>query len=269
MCAAAMPSRAAMGLRILAIAGGVPPAEAAPAADLRLPDLRQLPPSQVQVRAAPEGRVVLAFRSAVANVGRGPLLVRGERGRGEATMRADQLIRRDGGPPLVRRGVGRIAFVPGGHNHWHLAGFERFELRDPATGRRVARDHKTGFCLGDRFVVRPPVPCASADPVISHNCSRGSPGIRGVTMGITVGWADDYKAFLEDQFVDITAVRPGRYVLVHRADPARRLRVGDRRDDVASALVALRRRAGDALPSAVVLASCPGSDGSPGRPCRP
>jgi hypothetical protein len=183
-------------------------------------------------------------------------------------MRADQIVRRDEGPPLVRRGIARFAFMPGGHNHWHLSGFERFELRDPVTGRRVARDHKTGFCLGDRFRARPAVPGTSDEPIISHSCWEGLPGARRLVMGITVGWADDYKAYLEDQLVDITDVRPGRYVLVHRADPTRRLRVGDRKDDVASALIVLEGQGPGRLPSVRVLARCAATDGSPSRPCR-
>jgi len=79
-------------------------------------------------------------------------------------------------------------------------------------------------------------------------------------MGIDVGYADDYAAFVEFQYVDITRVRPGSYLLVHRADPDQRLLVGDRADDVSYALVRLTApaRAG-ALPGAKVLATSVGS----------
>lgn len=135
---------------------------------------------------------MLAFASAVVNVGEGPLLVRGTRPSGAATMIADQLVQRDDGAQERRTAAGTLRFAPGGHNHWHLAGFQRFELRDPAGGRRVARDHTTGFCRGDRFRSRPPVPGSPRSPVINHNCARARPGARRLTMGITPGWGDDY-----------------------------------------------------------------------------
>jgi Lysyl oxidase len=234
-----------------------------------LPDLRQVVPYELEVRRASKGRVVLAFASAVENVGRGALVVRGTRRSGEDTMRADQLVDLRGGSRAARAGIGTLRFVPGGHNHWHFTGFQRFELRNPATGERVARDNKTGFCLGDRFPAAPPVAASSPMPVINHNCSRGRPGANRLTMGITPGFGDDYKAYLEDQFVEITRVPPGRYVLVHRADPERRLAVADRADDLASVLIQLGRAPAGGVPSVRVLAKCPGRDGTSAAPCRP
>jgi Lysyl oxidase len=262
-------------LLCLAAVGAVAGATAAAAGphggtdDRLLPDLRQVVPYGLEIRRASKGRVVLAFASAVENVGDGSLLVRGVRRPGERTMRAAQLVERSGGSPLVREGIGTLRFVPGGHNHWHFAGFERFELRDPSTGQRVARDNKTGFCLGDRFPAKPAVRGASKAPKINHNCSRGLPGTRRILMGIAPGWGDDYAAYLEDQFVEITDVPAGRYVLVHRADPEKRLAVADRSDDVASALIELgEREAASGLPTVRVVKECPGRDGSVDSPCR-
>ena len=89
-------------------------------------------------------------------------------------------------------------------------------------------------------------------------------------MGIDVGYADDYAAYLEFQYIDITTVPPGRYVVVHQADPHRRLVVGDRSQDTASALIdiAPAARRGSA-PRVTTLASCPGLDGGPDQPCVP
>lgn len=236
-------------------------------ADLRLPDLRQVVPSGLVTRSAPGGRVVLAFSSAVENIGKGPLLVRGQRETGELRMRADQLVERADGTRIARRGIGKLGFFPGGHNHWHFMGFQRFELRDTA-GKRVARDHKTGFCLGDRFPSKRPVPGTSKSPVINHNCSRGLRGTTRLLMGIAPGWGDDYAAYLEDQFVEITGVSPGRYVLVHRADPSEVLQVADdRSDDVAGVLIELGKPGRNGLPTVRVLKGCPGRDGSPQLPC--
>jgi hypothetical protein len=89
-------------------------------------------------------------------------------------------------------------------------------------------------------------------------------------MGIDVGYADDYAAYLEFQYIDITSVPPGRYVVVHRADPQGVLAVGDRTDDVASTLIDIApvARRGQ-VPNVTTLASCPASDGGPTQPCVP
>ena len=243
----------ALGVVVAAVAGGQ-----VTGAEL-LPDLRQEPPSQVAVRRD-GGKVVLVFRSAVGNVGQGPLIVNGRRARGQRLMTATQeLVRADGSVAQVPLST-RLKYQPGGHNHWHFLGFNRFDLRSAGTGARVGRSNKVGFCLGSRYQVDPPVPGTAAVPVINHNCGRFLPGLMPMRLGIDVGYADDYAAFVEFQYVDITRVRPGRYLLVHRADPDQRLLVGDRADDVAYALIRLAApaRAG-ALPGVKVLATSVGT----------
>ena len=37
-----------------------------------------------------------------------------------------------------------------------------------------------------------------------------------IVEGITVGWGDNYPANIEGQYIDITGIAPGRYLLVHR-----------------------------------------------------
>lgn len=243
----------ALGVVVTAVAGG-----AVTGGEL-LPDLRQEPPSQIAVRRD-KGRAVLVFRSAVQNVGQGPLVVNGQRSRGRRLMTVNQeLTRADGS--VVRVPIGaHIKYEPSWHRHWHLLAFDRFDLHDPSTGRRVARSNKVGFCLGSRYVVDPGVPGTRAAPVINHNCGRLLPGLMRMRMGIDVGYADDYAAYVEFQYIDLTGVRPGRYLLVHQADPDARLLVGDRADDTAYALVDLTapRRSG-ALPGVAVVATSVGA----------
>lgn len=243
----------ALAVVVAAVAGGQ-----VTGAEL-LPDLRQEPPSQVAVRRDGD-KTVLVFRSAVGNVGQGPLIVNGRRARGERLMGATQeLLRADGSVVRVPL-VTRLTYQPGGHNHWHLLGFNRFDLRSAATGARVGRSQKVGFCLGSRYQVSPPVPGTADVPVFNHNCGRFLPGLMTMRMGIDVGYADDYAAFVEFQYIDITRVRPGRYLLVHQADPDQRLLVGDRSDDVAYALVQLMPRARTGtLPRVKVLATSVGA----------
>src|SRR5215218_1835826 len=117
-----------------------------------LPDLDQeIPANLVVTLAGPRRKptYVLGFRSAVGNVGDGPLIISGHRpDRGIDTMIADQEIVRRGGPQGVERGVGRLRYVVSpDHRHWHLLKFERYELRTPGGAVARVRDRKTGFCL--------------------------------------------------------------------------------------------------------------------------
>jgi len=242
-----------LGVVVAAVAGG-----AVTGSEL-LPDLRQEVPSQVAVRRD-HGRPVLVFRSAVGNVGQGPLVLNGRRARGQRLMDVTQELRRADGTVVQVPISARMKFQPGWHDHWHVLGFNRFDLRDPATGQRVARSNKVGFCLGGRYQVTPEVPGTPASPAINHNCGRGLTEITRMRMGIDVGYADDYAAYVEFQYIELARVAPGRYLLAHQADPDAHLIVGDRADDTAYALIDLtapRRRGG--LPAVSVVATSVGT----------
>jgi len=233
-----------------------------------LPDLHQLPPYGISARRAPHGRVVLTFASAVGNGGQGPLILNGTRDRRRTVMTINQEIVQTDGTRVRIPIAGGMRYTPFGHNHWHFLQFDAFELRDPVRGVLVSEGHKVGFCLGSRFTMEPPVPGAPAVPAINTNCGRFLPGLTRMRMGIDVGYADDYAAYLEFQYIDITHVPAGRYVVVHRADPQKRLVVGDRSDDVASTLIEIGATAGRGkVPSVTTLAECAATSGAPDQPC--
>lgn len=235
-----------------------------------LPDLKQEAPYDISARMAPRGRVVLTFASAVGNVGQGPLILNGHRDRTTKVMTVTQEVVHADGTREQLPVQGGMRYTPFGHNHWHFLKFDAFELHDPTTGAQVAVGHKIGFCLGSRYTVDPLPPGAPATPAINTNCGRFLPGLTRMRMGIDVGYEDDYAAYLEFQYIDITAVPPGRYVVVHRADPQGRLAVGDRADDVASTLIDIAPATRRGTPPAVTtLASCPARDGGPSQPCVP
>src|SRR3954471_7529214 len=137
----------------------------------RLPDLDQEVPSGLVITTKhSDGRriYVLGFRSAVRNIGDGPLTFEADRAGPETdTMTADQVIERDGGPKEVVPGVGKVRYVVSpDHRHWHLLGFDHYKLRRAGHGSAVVRDRKTGFCLGDRYAVPGRrLPSAAPEPV--------------------------------------------------------------------------------------------------------
>ena len=237
----------------------VGPEAAGTAARPLLPDLDQALPQAVAVRAR-GARELLVFGSAVDNVGAGPLVVEARRpSRAAGVMTAAQAIPRSDGSrayrelgPLVRYERAET------HSHWHLHGFARYELRSADGSARLLRARKAGFCLGDRYEAsgrmrlrgEPPA------PVWTDECGKGRPDLLRLTEGISVGYGDDYAPFREGQFVEVTTLPAGRYVLVHLANPGRLLRESDYGNNAASVLLALRRPPGG-TPTVDVLARCP------------
>jgi hypothetical protein len=144
-----------------------------------LPDLDQATPFGVSV-VKRGGRSLLVFGSAVDNVGRGPVVVEGRRVRG--VMRTWQVV----GGRRIALPV-RLRYVRSEtHRHWHLQGFERYELRR-VDGTLVGRDRKTGFCLRDAYETR----ALGRLPVWTDECARGQPDAQLVLQGISPGFGDD------------------------------------------------------------------------------
>jgi hypothetical protein len=90
------------------------------------------------------------------------------------------------------------------HGHYHFNSFAVYRLRD-GTGRVVRTGSKLGFCLMDS--IRPDT---NANPNPRYNCSN---------QGIQAGWADIYSSFLTGQWIVITGLPAGQYVLEVEVDP--------------------------------------------------
>jgi hypothetical protein len=198
----------------------VAPTGAAAAAPL-LPDLTQETPYQLGV-VTDGTHYHLGFGSAVYNYGDGPLRIEGSRdSQDDPTMTATQYIDQDDDGDQVQRGaIGELRYVDAiTHRHWHYLKFDTYSLRRP-DGSLARPDQKTGFCLGDR--IKAPVigPLPNMHPYQEYggNCGYDSPELMRVEEGIAVGYGDNYDPNLEGQFVDITHVPAGRYVLVHRVN---------------------------------------------------
>jgi hypothetical protein len=89
------------------------------------------------------------------------------------------------------------------HQHWHFEQFAAYNLLD-TSNNIVATGHKVGFCLEDVVAVPGTVTPAK------YTCSY---------QGIQRGWADVYQAGLPCQYIDITGVPPGSYVLQMIVNP--------------------------------------------------
>lgn len=161
-------------------------------------------------------------------------------------MSVRQVVLRSDGSRRAYATPGELRYVRSEtHAHWHLLGFERYELRALA-GRLVAPDRKTGFCLGDRYQTDrgETLPGEPARAVWTQECGRGQPQRLVLRQGLSPGFGDDYVPRLEGQFVDVTGLEPGRYRLVHRVNVDRALRESDYANNSASVVVVIERRGG-------------------------
>jgi Lysyl oxidase len=237
----------------------VPATAAAKPRDL-LPDLVQGLPTPISALlddSTGTRQTRLVFGSTIANVGEGPLILRARRAPGASTMAAHQVIRRSDGSSYVRRQVaGTLKFViASDHRHWHLLGIDRYELWTGNASRRLRRDRKQGFCLGDRYQLYPGrrLPRQPRRPAYPGFCGKDRPDLTHIVEGITVGWGDSYLANIEGQYIDITGVTPGRYLLVHRIRRGGLLEVNPY-NDVSCAAIELRAPSTADAPPTVIVA---------------
>ena len=149
-----LPVIIALALAGAAVASSAGGPQGLSAASQLLPDLDQEAPWNLEVTGSEaRGGYRLGFSSAVRNVGAGPLIVSGRRRAATPTMTVDQLVEQKDAPIAVVEDVGRMRYVRSpDHEHWHLLGFERYELR------RAVREGTGGHRPEDRVLPRRPVP---------------------------------------------------------------------------------------------------------------
>jgi hypothetical protein len=224
----------------------------------------QLRVERVQTAAATSFR--LRFRAAVFDSGEGPLMIFARRAaQREPTMTVSQVVTLADGRALTYPRAGAMRFeATAMHGHWHYLDFERYALLGRAGGAALARGHKAGFCLGDRYRVSPAV---TTFPVfLFETCDRGRPNVLSTGAGISVGFGDDYPANVAGQYLDVTHLRSGHYALVNQVNPRRLLRESSYSNDTASLLIDLSwPRGRSAAPLVRVRAACPA--GTRQAPC--
>lgn len=120
-----------------------------------------------------------------------------------------------GGPPTVQ------FETADDHLHFHLKDAAEYTLWNEGKTAQVALAQKTeaGFCLEDTIQM-PGAGPRRYSVSQSGFCWQTRPsGQTTLTMGITPGWKDEYHDRLTYQWVDVSSVQPGRYVLAGRVDP--------------------------------------------------
>ena len=187
---------------------------------LLLPDLRTFPPANVEVRSQPNGRV-LRFSNTVWNAGEGPLELRGVTD--VATRRIHVFQHAFTARGLTEEWhVGEFLWHPT-HTHWHLEGFAVYQLWSINQAGEMevlaASSDKVSFCLIDTDIAAPDNDLRPPSRQYT-GCGRGR-------QGLSVGWGDTYRSYLDGQSLPLDSVGDGLYALVSIANPEGRLRESD------------------------------------------
>ncbi|MGH2996378.1 MAG: lysyl oxidase family protein [Gaiellaceae bacterium] len=233
-----------------------------------LPDLEQRPPADLSVRTVLRGKrrhFLLGFDSATDNVGLGPVVITARRpSRRIPFMRASQVVRLAAGGTrrtFPRVGLLRYVYSPT-HSHWHVMGFQRYELRRASDYALLLRDRKSGFCLADHYAHAPGrVLNKPNGPVFKGYCEQGRPEAVAVHQGTSVGYTDRYPSHFHGQNLDLTGVAAGEYILIHRANRSYLFRELRYENNAASLRIKIGWPKGRrARPSLRILSTCPDSD---------
>lgn len=91
------------------------------------------------------------------------------------------------------------------HQHYHsMDEFSHYDLIEVSTGRKVAEGHKASFCLEDTT--------CDFGHLKRYACTAH-------TQGLSPGCYDTYNADIDCQWIDITDVKPGNYILKLQVNP--------------------------------------------------
>ncbi len=164
------------------------------------------------------------FETAAANLGKGPLEIAYRVEPPETN--AYQVIHRKGGTTTDRFAVAS-EFHPT-HAHFHFEDFYVTRLWKYAGGRKVGRKPitsgtKNGFCPEDSGGAQRNYSCLAS--------YRMGPSGPEQVVGISSGSYDTYRVHIPDQYLEITDVPDGRYVLEIELDPDDNVAESNERDN--------------------------------------
>lgn len=174
------------------------------------------------------GRRLLRFASLTVNIGDGPLHVVAadtpEGGRLPTTQRIWTSLFQ-----WVDEPAGSFVYHPG-HEHIHLDAFEQYRLLS-LDGQVIAEGGKVSFCLRDSIRL-PALPASGLVVRSPLDCGDQS-------QAINPGFGDYYGANLDDQWIDVTGIDAGTYVVEIVVDPDNRLVESDETNNRVTFEVAL------------------------------
>jgi hypothetical protein len=186
----------------------------------------------------------LRFDQVIANRGDGPFELRYKLEGLATDQRLDQRIYSSDGSYRDRK-ADTYQFHPA-HAHFHYRNFAQSRLwASEADGNRlgdapVRVTRKNGFCMIDVRNERfgPGEKGEAPRGYMFPACNTPTSGT-DMRNGISVGWADVYNWFLADQFIEVSGLAPGHYVLETITDPGNTIREITTADNLAASLIRL------------------------------
>ena len=212
----------------------------ATAASQLLPDMRMAKLTKIVAdkRTMP-GRRLLRYTAEIVNVGAGPVEGRGTRpDTSTPTMSVVQRIYDDAGGFTDVPSSTYMFWAGDGHNHWHLFDMEGGVLTPFSNGHQVGTSAKEGFHFADGSAFDVSLPNApQAKQYLACGGKSCNIDALSVKEGISVGWGDIYASGIMFQWIDITGVANGKYVLTVTADPHGYFEESDTTNNSASATI--------------------------------
>jgi Lysyl oxidase/S-layer homology domain len=220
-----MPTRAVRGalafvtiLGLLTFQGSAAPAARAGGVGAE-PDLTMAPLRDFRIQWV-NGRRMLRFTGMIVNIGAGPFELQGVRSSTSEPMTMHQIVYEGAsstGPIAQQYATGAVAQYAGdGHNHWHVNEIARYDLWG---GPNVSRGSKIGFCFLDSDPHDLGLPGAPPSRYYLGSWCSTDPNALSNRMGISIGWGDLYAWNVTWQWIDITDLPAGVYVVRAMADP--------------------------------------------------
>jgi len=219
---AARVGLAAATLALLPLVASLQAAETVDAGAPRdlLPDLSMRMPTDLRIETTSNGTRRLRFTGVMVNIGSGPFETRASRrSTSTPTMLVSQRIYNTAGGTRVHDTEAIAKYAGDGHDHWHVQEVAAYALYAPTgKGPFLRRDSKVGFCFFDTNPYRLSLP--GAPPTRQYEMSGcGKRSSLFVKNGISVGWSDRYPSTFAWQWIDITNLPAGEYLLKVSVDP--------------------------------------------------
>ncbi len=201
-------SRLLVALVVALTALATEPPMPADAASERLPDLRAARIRDLRIERLGDRRV-LRFTGIMWNKGKGPFEIRAKRATRKAPWDVDQIVYDSAGRTRRVQTDARMRYADDGHDHWHVRRMLTYHLWG-ANG--TTSDGKIGFCFFDTNLVDGSLPRSPSRKVYTESMCGRRDSLR-TRNGISVGWGDRYAWDFAYQWIDITGLEGGTYML--------------------------------------------------------
>jgi len=187
------------------------------------------------------------------NFGAGPLELHNYSNKGDGTNLYQRVYSTDGS--IVQKLAGSVKFSST-HGHFHAQGFQDIGLYarrgNGKAGRLIARPPNKGICMVDienGNFARTDRPTNPLQMDLPGTCDASThqdpadptfPNEPYLQMGITPGFADVYPWFVADQYIDVSKIPDGKYVLRATVNRSRRIRESNYTNNSAQGCVEIR-----------------------------